>query len=298
MKVNIGTVLLLGFFLFIVQAGYTQEDEGPVTNTVTKPVKDTTKKKTPKKLTRKERRAKRRAEKRRKRAADTTWKPLRVAGIRFGSDILPTLLGQFDENRTSYQGTFEVLLNNKYSIELSAGVEEVIRKGSGEYKYRSNGSYGRLGINYNLLHKKSDDDIIYVGFHFGYAQFDHDITYSIVNPLGDVNNAQISEKQLFGTWLEFNFGFRIELFKNLYMGPMFRVKSKLTGSAGELITPNDLPGYGLNNGANFTFGYHLLYRIPFRKSKRSRRRKKGSLNKKINVKTVPKNTGKPSKEKE
>jgi len=298
MKLSIGTMVCFVMLLLSTQVGYTQEDEGPVTKPVTvkKPVvkKDSVKKP----LTRKERRAKRRLERRmerkRKRAADTTWKPIRIAGVRLGSDILPTAFAQFDENRTSYQGTFEVLLNNKYSIELSGGVDEVIRRGSGEYQYTSSGAYGRVGINYNLLHKKSDDDVIYVGLHYGYAQFDHNITYTIVNPLGDVTQ-QLTESQLTGSWLEFNFGFRIELFKNLYMGPMFRIKAKLTGSEGEFITPNDIPGYGVNNGANFNFGYHLMYRIPFGKSKGKKRIK---ISRKRAAKKVPKNAAKPVKEKE
>ncbi|OJJ17310.1 hypothetical protein BKI52_31920 [marine bacterium AO1-C] len=299
-QVKVGIIACFLMSLLWVKAGYAQEDEGPVTKTVTvKPVvkKDSTKKP----LTKKERRAKRRLERKiarkRKREADTTWKPIRIAGLRFGADILPTAFAQFDENRTSYQGTFELLLNNKYSIELSGGIDEVIRRGAGEYKYTSNGSYGRLGINYNLLHKKSDDDFIYVGLHFGYAQFNHDITYTIVNPLGNVTQ-QLAENQLFGTWMEFNFGFRIELFKNLYMGPMFRIKAKLTGSEGELLTPSDIPGYGTNNGANFNFGYHLMYRIPLRKSKGSKRTKRLRRDRRKAAKKIPKGTIKPTKEKE
>ena len=292
MKSSIGVIACFLMLLLSTQIGFTQEDKGPVT------VKPAVKKDSVKKpLSRKERRAKRRLERKRKRAADTTWKPLRIGGVRFGADILPMAFAQFDENRTSYQGTFEVLLNNKYSIELSGGIDEVTRRGSGEYRYTSNGGYGRIGINYNLLHKKSDDDFIYVGLHFGYAQFDHDITYTIVNQLGDVTQ-QLAESQLTGTWAEFNFGFRIELFKNLYMGPMFRIKTKLTGSEGELITPNDVPGYGVNNGANFNFGYHLMYRIPFRKSKGKKRIKRLRNKRKRGAKKISTSVEKPAKKKE
>lgn len=306
--INIPTILRRGGCLFLllllVQIGYAQENEGPITNDTTT-IQDSTKKTltkkilTPKTLTKKERRAKRRVEKRleraRRRAADSTWKPLRFAGIRLGSDILPTAFALLDENRTSYQGTLEVLLNNKYSIELSGGVEETIRRGSGEYRYTSSGNYGRIGINYNLLHKKTEDDVIYVGLHFGYAQFDHDITYTILNQLGDVTQ-QLAEKQLTGSWLEFNFGFRIELFKNLYMGPMFRIKAKLTGSEGELLTPSDIPGYGSNNGANFNFGYHLMYRLPFGKTKGSKRKRRVRAKRSKTGKGVPRNVEKLKKD--
>lgn len=240
------------FFLWaVLLINFTTQAQNP-------PKKDTTKAvKTKKKVVRKK-----------KRERDSLWKPLKVAGIRFGADILPTVFGVFDNNYTSYQGTFEVLLNNKYFIELSGGTEQVIRRGAGDYTYTNQGIYGRIGINYNMLHKKTEDDAIYVGLHYGYAQFDNDIKYSIVNPLGAVTDRPIAEKGLSGSWLEFNFGFRVELFKNLYMGPMFRVKTKLTASQGELLVPNDMPGYGPNNAANFAFGYHLLYRIPFRKAKK------------------------------
>ncbi|EAY26725.1 DUF6048 family protein [Microscilla marina] len=203
---------------------------------------------------------------------DSLHKPLRLAGFRLGADILPTAFGTFDQRFTSYQGTFEVLLNNKYFIELSGGVEQRIRQGVSNYTYSSQGFYGRMGINYNMLHRKSKDDAIYVGLHFGYARFDNDISYTITNTAngGDASGL-IIEKQLMGTWLEGNFGFKVELFNNLYMGPMFRVKIKLTGSEGELLYPNDIPGYGVNNAANFAFGYHILYRIPFKSKKRKRR---------------------------
>jgi hypothetical protein len=235
--------------------------------------------------------------KKKKRIPDSLRKPVRFAGFRLGSDILPTVFGTFDNRLTSYQGTFEVLLSNKYFIELSGGVEQRIRQGVSNYTYTSQGFYGRAGINYNLIHRQSDDDAIFVGLHFGYAQFDNDISYTITNSLGggDVSN-QIVEKGLSGTWLEGNFGFKVELFKNLYMGPMFRVKVKLTGSEGVDLFPNDVPGFGVNNGANFAFGYHILYRIPF-KSKKRKRRIKTTPVKTIKGAPIKKTSPKPDKKK-
>lgn len=277
-KLGLGMIFVLGILL-LAQTGFAQEDI----------VTDTTKQQLTPKQDKRQRRKQRRAERRQKKLAkrDSTWKPLRIAGIRFGADVLPTIFGVLDETRTSYQGTFELLLNNKYSIELSGGTDQVTRLGAGTYRYNSQGFFGRLGINYNLLHKQSDDDLIYVGLHFGYAQFDNDIQYSIVNPLGNADNFTAADEQLNGTWLEFNFGFRIELFKNFYMGPMFRVKSKLSGSEGDRLTPNDIPGYGVNNGANFAFGYHLLYRIPFTSKKKTSKKSSQKilqLNPKANIK--------------
>lgn len=266
MNVKQGLIFLLWAVLLIGQAANAQiEPEKETRDTTRKKPVNRPRKNIPK---RKSKKAKR----------DTSYRPLRFAGIRFGADVLPTMFGVLNDNLESYQGTFEVLLNNKYFIELSGGIDHVTRKGVSNYTYRSKGMYGRIGVNYNMLHRKSKDDAIYVGLHFGYAQFDNQINYQINNTVTGNVDRQITEKQLSGAWLEGNFGFKVELFKNFYMGPMFRVKFKLGGSKGELLEPNDIPGYGVNNGGNFAFGYHLLYRLPFGKKAKKKRRSKTNTN--------------------
>lgn len=292
MKVMKALVLLFGAMLLSTQFGLAQitpvKKNQPADNDNNNTNRNTT--------TRKRVPATPPARKKKKTIPDSLRKPLRFAGFRFGADVLPTIFGTFDNRLTSYQGTFEVLLSNKYFIELSGGVEQRIRQGNTNYTYTSQGFYGRAGINYNMLHRQSDDDAIFFGLHFGYAQFDNDISYTINNTLGggDISH-QIAEKKLTGTWLEGNFGFKVALFKNFYMGPMFRVKVKLTGSEGEELYPNDIPGYGANNGANFAFGYHILYRIPFKSKKRKRRIKTTPIK---TIKGTPIKKNSPTKKKE
>lgn len=190
---------------------------------------------------------------------------LRTYGLRIGLD-LARFLYYFSEPAiigAEISGDFEVYKNIYPVIELGYSTME---QSTDLFDYTSGGTYGRVGLDYNVLPMKdrSIHHIFFVGARYGLSVFTQRTeNMSIQNDYwGDVI-LESYESSLRGHWIELVMGLKVEVASNLFLGWSLRYKFLLNQDMDPLVTPQLVPGYG--EGANnraFGFTYSIFYKIP------------------------------------
>lgn len=135
------------------------------------------------------------------------------------------------------------------------------------YSYRSNGFYGRIGVDYDvfIVDEPGNNDNVLFGLSYGYAFQNHESPSVIIRD--DYWGHYETSFPKYGVsthWLEFTFGLRTQIVNNFYMSWFIRVKGKLATNNSDLLVPYRVPGYGKgSNPVNLGFSYKLEYLIPW-----------------------------------
>lgn len=185
-----------------------------------------------------------------------------------------------------YEGTADVgFAQNRFFAVFDYGFSRVERDRKGlnytGFSYNAQGSYFRLGADYNFMHRTFKDEVMFVGFRYGIASFKHNFTYygaseawgyfpprlilSTATIVDDRFVGTISEAGLSATWLEIVLGLKVNVWKQLFLGytARFMLLSKVKGE-NQLIA-NDLPGFGsTNKRVRVVLNYYISYRIAFK----------------------------------
>ena len=190
---------------------------------------------------------------------------LRTYGPRFGVD-LARIYFLFDKPQqigAEFSADFE-LYKNIYPV-FELGYNNMTHDRD-LFDYRSGGTYGRAGIDYNVLSLKdrSTHHTITLGFRYGMAIFSHRIEDVIIQDAywGDFV-PDIHEVNLTGHWFELVFGMKAEVFSNFFLGWSLRYKILLNPEMDPYMIPDMIPGYG-SGGEDRLFGatYSMYYKIP------------------------------------
>lgn len=131
------------------------------------------------------------------------------------------------------------------------------------YTLHVGGTYGRLGMDYNLLKPKEakDRDIFFVGLRVATSRFIQGaerVYYE--NAFGNVTTS-IPDQSITAFWSEVAFGVKAEVFHNFFVGWTGRIKYKFKVKD-TLLTPYAIPGYGRlrsESNINADFNIYLSY---------------------------------------
>jgi len=190
--------------------------------------------------------------------------PLYFSGARVGLEMLHLAENIFGTDRTGFEMNADVAVSNKFFLVVDLGTEKYTRSDvTNNYTYTNSGQYLRIGIDYNLLHKKTADEAVSFGLRYASANFKHDLNYTLSDDFWGDASGNIEEQGLSANWVEFVASFKVKIIKNLYLSPNFRIKF-LGGSKGNSsLTIADIPGYGVaKSNTKASVNYSLLYRLP------------------------------------
>jgi hypothetical protein len=142
---------------------------------------------------------------------------------------------------------------------------------SGLYDHYCNGSYFRVGFDYNILKYYSEIpyDMGFIGLRYGYSG----LTYRTDNITIQDNywgnfTSSIPETEMDAHWLEITGGLRTEIFSNFFMGWTVRAKFMLNKTEPALLYPNEIAGYGKGNKKSLLgVSFSVYYKIPVYRSK-------------------------------
>lgn len=193
--------------------------------------------------------------------------PLVLKGVKFGVNVGRFTDFQFKPERFSYEASLDFNLSYKYFGVIEAGHSEIDLK-KDKYTYHSDGSFFKVGFDYNML-KKYPTDYLGMGVRIGRADFKQSANNILIENEHWPSYATSFSSRAYNTyWLEVSFGLKGELLKNVYFGWAAMVKIRMSGGKDAAFQPYDIPGYGkgessINLGAN----YYIYYQIPFNKNK-------------------------------
>jgi hypothetical protein len=146
--------------------------------------------------------------------------------------------------------------------------------------YKSSAPFFRLGIDYNVLHKKKFKNYLLVGLRYAMSSFNYQVTaLGIDDPIwgGGVGNPQQPDDVWGGSqpfdhqmkatmqWFEINVTLRAHIWKAIYMGWSLRMKYRTTSSIGENGNPWQVPGFGKYGGNTMGIAYTITYLLPYKK---------------------------------
>jgi hypothetical protein len=193
--------------------------------------------------------------------------PLKLMGIKLGVNIGRFADFQFKPERFSYEGSADINLNNKYFGLIEGGYSKIdLTKNN--YHYLSEGTFIKLGFEYNML-KKQPTDFLGIAIKIGKSDF----SQQAKNVLIETSQWGTYETNIAPTdysmyWLEASLGIKGEIFNNVYLGWSALVKARISGGEDRNLQPYDIPGFG--NGSksiNLGINYYIYYQIPFNRSK-------------------------------
>jgi hypothetical protein len=208
---------------------------------------------------------------------DSTWE----RGLRVGLDVSRFAMTVFTPERKAREISFDTEVKPNWFVTIETGLENVdlLHQDSTRIppkrlittlKYRSNGFYGRIGFDYNIL--KRDDprsrDVVFIGFRYGFYTMKQTTDwFTIYEPrYGDIADSYPS-KMLNGHWIEGVFGCKVEVTRNFFMGLSMRERILLF-SKNDINFPFARPGFGDGSTkAVLGVNYSLYYQIPLMKVK-------------------------------
>ncbi len=131
------------------------------------------------------------------------------------------------------------------------------------YNYTSNGLYGRLGVESNLL--KGGDDVVFIGGRYGISQFSYQATnITIEDEFWGQYNGSFPKENFMAHWLEGVGGVKVNIFSNVFIGFTGRLKIRVAQSSDRELPPLYIPGFGRGAGRTVVgLSYYIFYRIPF-----------------------------------
>ncbi len=192
--------------------------------------------------------------------------------LRFGIDISTLIIGAVTPVRTGIDLSAEYKLTPRWFVVAEGGYQSY-EKNNDKISYLSKGKYFRVGGDYSLrfAEEKNDRDIYYLGFRYGFAQFNQEIPYYFLynSFWGNSEGSMASEKGQ-AHWIEVVTGFKVEVLKNFYLGMNIRLKSFIHRTKTNIEPVQFVPGYARNyNSGVFNFNYTISYNIPmnYRKQK-------------------------------
>ena len=193
------------------------------------------------------------------------WAPLYFTGARVGIELLHLAESVLGSDRSGFEINADATVNNKYFFVVDFGLERYRRSDpANSYEYTNTGQYLRVGLDYNLLHKKTDDEAVSFGLRYANANFRHEIAYELTDSFWGEFEGNAQERGLSANWVEVVASFKVRLLKNLYLSPNFRIKFLAGNNGDTLIQTADIPGYGVaKSSTRASVNYSLLYRLPF-----------------------------------
>jgi hypothetical protein len=201
------------------------------------------------------------------------------SGLSLGVDIMPVAIRVADKDRIGIGFNGRLNIKEKIFAVGELGYENVNftrdklmadNQLAYQFKYKSNGTYLKLGFDYNIFKVDETDnhDNVLIGIRYGYSLQQHESPgYVIGNSYWDDYIGSAGSSSVSSHWGELLFGLRTEVLKNLHMGWSVRLKRIIYQSKGSTLEPAVIPGFGrFNNMLTAGFTYSIEYQIPFNKS--------------------------------
>ena len=198
---------------------------------------------------------------------------IRMRGIRVGMDATRPFQDLWTKgNRYGSEFSFDMELRPNWFPVFESGYE-VIKLNTNYIEYTGQGSYSRIGIDYNFLQAehKNDKDVLFFGLRYGFSIARQKVDRYLVDSYWGTVNGHFGNQNYFAHWGEFLVGIKGEIFQNFYLGWTIRGKVKMNHKEMELPPVYFIPGYGkAEKGFTMDFTYSVYYNIPwdFRKKNR------------------------------
>ncbi|AFM03741.1 hypothetical protein Fleli_1309 [Bernardetia litoralis DSM 6794] len=196
--------------------------------------------------------------------------------FRVGLDMWSMLNNARNSNILRFNGNAEITLNNIWFVVLEGGYGDALsfKENPNAFQYQNTGSFGTIGIQYNVLHRLLDREALVIGAKYGIANFSHQLNYNIDDRYWDLEAVEndrtrffrnIKEDNMSFSWAEINTGLKVNLARtgflsHIYMSYLFKIRMRMSQPTDVIAKPTTIAGFGQNDKpVNLGFSYFLSY---------------------------------------
>lgn len=189
-------------------------------------------------------------------------------GLSLGIDLAPFIMRLIKDERTGFAFIGRYGVKNRWFAAGEVGFEH-IKYNKETYRYKSNGTFIRVGMDYDIFNSEDfpTNDNIFVGLRYAYAWQTHESErFTIVDSYWGDYEGSVGSTSVNSHSVDVVGGLRCEVLRNFYMGWTFRCRFLLASKHSDDLKPYAIAGYGTyDNKVAIGFTYTIEYQIPFNK---------------------------------
>ncbi len=148
-------------------------------------------------------------------------------------------------------------------VEFGFGMADYMPKDE-SYRYKSGfAPYFKIGLNYNFLYNSTPDYSVYLGLRYGITSFSYRVEDVISNNgyWDESTSLSVPSQHATAGYLEFLFGLRVKIWRDISLGWELRVHKMLHQGAHPYGDPWYVPGFG-TKGSLFSGAFSISYTLP------------------------------------
>lgn len=198
-------------------------------------------------------------------------------GLSLGADLFKLARTSYDDNYSGFEINGDYRLKDNIHIAAEIGNDNFTFDET-NLIVESAGSYIKIGANKNFYTNWIGmQNMIYGGFRVGVSsysqtlkQFNFYTTDNTFEPEIQVVNREFNN--LSAVWTELQFGFRVELVKNVFAGAHIQLKVLVSETDLQNFDNIYIPGFNITNDFNSIgagWGYSVRYLIPFKTKRKT-----------------------------
>ena len=209
----------------------------------------------------------------RERPKERKYEVVKDQGLSLGIDLSPFILRMIKDERTGLAFIGRYGVKNRWFATAELGYEH-IKYDKENYDYKSDGTFIRIGMDYDIFNSEDfpTNDNIFIGLRYAYAWQTHESgKFTIVDSYWGDYSGNVEKTPVNSHSVDLVGGIRCEMLRNFYMGWTFRCRFLLASKHSDDLKPYAIAGYGnYDNKVAIGFTYTIEYQIPFNKLGRKR----------------------------
>ncbi len=197
--------------------------------------------------------------------------------LRFGADLYRPIRSQFDDGYQSMEWVGDLLFKKNTFIAFEWGTADLTKQ-TEQVNFTTKGFYYKLGLEYNMYKNwEGMNNHVTLGFRFARSNFSQTLNeYTILDrtPFWEGFDSPVNtgystgeRPNLSALWIEAVVSFKVQLFKNTYLGLGLRLHRLINDTPPENFDNIYIPGFNkktVENNFGASFNYTLTYSIPFK----------------------------------
>ena len=164
-----------------------------------------------------------------------------------------------------YEGALRVNLHDQWFPIFEAGIGRANHEKDEVtgLTYKTTAPYFRIGMDWNIMKNKHQDNHLYAGFRYAFTSYKTDIIRENLPDPVWLSMAQFGVKDMGCSmhWLEIVFGIDAKIFGPLHLGWNVRYKRRIAHNDGDLGSTWYVPGFGINDKDNLAANFNVIIDI-------------------------------------
>ena len=120
------------------------------------------------------------------------------SAFRVGTDLTDLLHSAFDQKVTKYQLLADIDVHKFFLVGEYGNYKTITYDAN--YRYDNDGSFWRVGFDYNMLHGSVENNALFVGLRYAQSNFDDQTLFILEHPIWGTRPVLVGNEDIKATW--------------------------------------------------------------------------------------------------